>query len=56
MKKFMVEPLVQSKPRNGELLYIYLSIIERAISSVLVREEQKQQKLVYYINKALQRA
>ena len=45
-----------SKPRDGEPFYIYLSVTKKAISSVLVREEQKQQKSVYYISKALQGA
>ena len=42
LKKFLVEPPVLSKPRDGEPLYIYLSVTEKTISSVLVREEQKQ--------------
>ena len=32
LKIFLVEPLVLSKLRDGEPLYIYLSVIERAIS------------------------
>ena len=45
-----------SKPRNGEPLYIYLSVTKKAISLVLVREEEKQQKPVYYVSKTLQGA
>ena len=41
LKKFLVEPSVLSKPKDGEPLYIYLSVIEKAISSVLVKEEEK---------------
>ena len=43
-----------SKPKNREPFYIYLSVIKKAINSILVREEEKQQKSVYYISKALQ--
>ena len=53
-KWFLVEPLVLIKPRNREPLYIYLSATEKAISSVLVREKERQQKLVYYVSRALQ--
>ena len=45
-----------SKSRDGEPIYIYLSVSEKAISSVLVKEEEKQQKPVYYVSKALQGA
>ena len=54
MKKFLVKLPILSKPRDREPLYIYLSVIKKAISLVLVREKEKQQKLVYYISKALQ--
>ena len=54
MKKFLVEPLVLSKLRDGEPLYIYVSVTKKAISLVLIREEEKQQKPVYYVSKALQ--
>ena len=56
LKKFLVEPPMLSKPRNEEPLYIYLSVTVKAISLILVREEEKQQKLVYYVSKALQGA
>ena len=56
LKKFLVKSPVLNKPRNGEPLYIYLLVTKKAISLVLVREEQMQQKPVYYISKALQGA
>ncbi|KAL0395060.1 UNVERIFIED_CONTAM: hypothetical protein Slati_4472200 [Sesamum latifolium] len=40
----------------GERLYVYLAVSENAISSVLVREEQKEQQPVYYVNRMLQGA
>ena len=56
LKKYLVEPQVLSKPRDGEPLYVYLLVIKKAISSVQVREDQKQQKPMYYVSKALQGA
>ena len=56
LKKILIEPLVLSKLRNGEPLYMYLSVTEKSISLVLVKGDQKQQKPVYYVSKALQRA
>ena len=37
LEKFLVELPVLSKTRNGEPIYVYLSVIEKAISSILVR-------------------
>ncbi|KAK1587938.1 hypothetical protein Q3G72_018410 [Acer saccharum] len=42
-----------SKPETGETLYIYLSILEAATSSVLVRQEDGIQKPIYYTSKSL---
>ena len=53
LKRFLMEAPMLSKPRDGELLYIYLLVTEKAISSILVREKKKQQRPVYYVNKAL---
>ena len=35
LNKFLVEPLVLSKPKDEKPLYIYLSVTEKAISSIL---------------------
>ena len=35
------------------MLYVYLAVSERAVSAVLVREEDKLQWPVYYVSKAL---
>ncbi|GLU06525.1 hypothetical protein SLE2022_235520 [Rubroshorea leprosula] len=42
-----------TKAIDGEILYLYLGTSDEAISSVLVREEGKQQKPIYYINSVL---
>nr|XP_017225012.1 PREDICTED: uncharacterized protein LOC108201232 [Daucus carota subsp. sativus] len=52
-KKYMAEPPLLSKPIDGEVLYVYLAVSEQALSAVLVREELKIQKLVYYVSKVL---
>ncbi|GKV33125.1 hypothetical protein SLEP1_g41667 [Rubroshorea leprosula] len=46
-------PPLLTKANDGEILYLYLSISDEAISSVLVREEGKQQKRVYYTSSML---
>ena len=53
MKKYMVEPPLLSKPVEGEILYMYLYVSEQALSVVLVREELKIQKPIYYVSKVL---
>lgn len=43
-----------STPEKGEVLFVYLVVTDGAISSVLIREdEKKMQKHIYYVNKAL---
>nr|XP_017227761.1 PREDICTED: uncharacterized protein LOC108203368 [Daucus carota subsp. sativus] len=53
LKKYMAEPPLLSKPIDGETLYVYLAVSEQALSAVLVREELKIQKPVYYVSKVL---
>nr|XP_027088503.1 uncharacterized protein LOC113709849 [Coffea arabica] len=45
-----------TSPELGETLFIYLAAGEGAVSAVLVREENKVQKPVYYVSRALQGA
>ena len=51
LKEYLSKPLLLSKPIEGEPLYIYLAITEYVISGALVREENKVQWPLYYINK-----
>nr|XP_017246425.1 PREDICTED: uncharacterized protein LOC108218012 [Daucus carota subsp. sativus] len=53
LKKYMAEPPLLSKPIDGETLYVYLAVSGQALSAVLVREELKVQKPVYYVSKVL---
>ncbi|GKV40349.1 hypothetical protein SLEP1_g48006 [Rubroshorea leprosula] len=53
LKSYLSSPPLLTKAMDGEILYLYLDISNEAISSVLVREEGKQQKPIYYINNVL---
>ncbi|KAK0600343.1 hypothetical protein LWI29_013963 [Acer saccharum] len=53
LKDYLGQAPLLSKPETGETLYMYLSVSEAAISSVLVRQEDGIQKPIYYTSKAL---
>ncbi|GKV25969.1 hypothetical protein SLEP1_g35338 [Rubroshorea leprosula] len=53
LKSYLSSPPLLIKANDGEILYLYLGISDEAISSVLVREEGKQQKPVYYTSSVL---
>ncbi|GKV06276.1 hypothetical protein SLEP1_g18175 [Rubroshorea leprosula] len=53
LKSYLSSPPLLTKAIDGEILYLYLGISNEAISSVLVREEVKQQKPIYYISSVL---
>ncbi|GKV39187.1 hypothetical protein SLEP1_g46995 [Rubroshorea leprosula] len=53
LKSYLNSPHLLTKVIDGEILYLYLGISDEAISFVLVREEGKQQKLVYYTSSVL---
>ncbi|XP_074336482.1 uncharacterized protein LOC141673631 [Apium graveolens] len=48
LKKYLSTAPLLSKPIPGETLYVYLSVIDHAVSGVLVREEDGSQFPVYY--------
>ena len=50
LKRYLRSPPILSKPIPGEYLYLYLAISDSVISSVLIREESKVQKPVYYVS------
>ncbi|KAL0368064.1 UNVERIFIED_CONTAM: Transposon Ty3-G Gag-Pol polyprotein [Sesamum calycinum] len=56
LKKYLVSPPLLTKPETGETLYLYLAVSENAVSSVLVRQENREHLLVYYVSKVLQGA
>ena len=47
----MAKPPLLAKPNEDEVLYLYLTISDKAISAVLVKEEERIQKPVYYVTK-----
>ncbi|GKV24937.1 hypothetical protein SLEP1_g34474 [Rubroshorea leprosula] len=51
LKRYLASAPLLSKPMEGESLYLYLGVTEKAVSSILLREENKHQKLIYYVNK-----
>ncbi|XP_074342880.1 uncharacterized protein LOC141680595 [Apium graveolens] len=53
IKEHLGNPLMLSKPLDGESLILYLTVSEYSISAVLVREEDGQQSPVYYVSKRL---
>ena len=53
-KEFLGRPPIQSRPREGEPLILYLAVGSWAIASALVREDENVQQPVYFISKALQ--
>ena len=56
LKAYLTTAPLLSPSVLGEELYLYLAITPHAVSSVLVREEGRVQKLVYYTNRALRGA
>ena len=53
MKEHLGKPPLLSKLIAGEKLFLYLVVSENAVSSVLVREDNKVQHPVYYVSKRL---
>ena len=51
LKEYLASPPLLSKSLPREVLYVYLAVFEKAVSSVLVREEDKVQYPVYYNSK-----
>ena len=56
LKTFLAAPPILSRPELGEELSLYLFVTVNALSIVLVREEDKTQRLIYFISKTFQGA
>ena len=56
MKTYLVTAPLLSPSVMGEELFLYLAVTPHAVSSALIREEGKVQKLVYYTSRALRGA
>uniref|UniRef100_A0A2N9IZQ4 RNase H type-1 domain-containing protein n=1 Tax=Fagus sylvatica TaxID=28930 RepID=A0A2N9IZQ4_FAGSY len=56
LKKYLTEPPLLSPSKQGEELYLYLAVSPTAVSSALIREEERLQLPVYYTSRALRGA
>lgn len=48
-----MHPPILSTPQLGETLYTYLAVSKQVVSVVLFWNEENNEKLVYYVSKAL---
>ena len=53
LKAYLTATPLLSSSIPGEELYLYLAMSPHVVSSALIREEEKIQKLVYYTSRAL---
>ena len=53
LKTYLGSPLLLIVLITGKELIVYLSVLPIVITAVLIREEDKIQKLVYYVSKDL---
>ncbi|KAL2246197.1 UNVERIFIED_CONTAM: Retrovirus-related Pol polyprotein from transposon [Sesamum indicum] len=56
LKNYLKSPPLLPNPREGDTLYLYLAVSDNAVSSVLIKEENKIQNPVYYVSRMLQGA
>ena len=53
LKQYLSSPPILSSPLPGEDLFMYLAVSEVAMSAVLFREENKEQRPVFFVNRML---
>jgi len=54
LKKYLASPPVLCKPKLSTPLRLYFVVTERAISSVLLQEQDQVQRPIYFVSKVLQ--
>ncbi|RDX78446.1 Retrovirus-related Pol polyprotein from transposon 17.6, partial [Mucuna pruriens] len=54
LKAMLATPPILVRPEIGRPLHLYISVTETAISSVLIKEKEREQCPVYFISKTLQ--
>jgi len=54
LKEYMASPPVFWKLELGTLLRLYFAVTEKAISSILLQEQDQVQRLIYFVSKVLQ--
>ena len=53
LKETLSAPPVLSRPKQGEVMYLYLSVSSNTVSTVLIIETTEGQKPIYFTSKAL---
>ena len=53
LKEYLASPPVLCKPQTGAPLRLYFVVTERAVSSVLVQEQEQVQRPIYFVSKVL---
>lgn len=53
LKRYLNNLLLLTSSLQGEILHLYLAVAPEVLSSVLIREEGRIQKLVYFLIKIL---
>ena len=56
LKTYLATPPILTRLELGETLYLYLAASHKAISTILIREDNGNQKLVYFTSRTLQGA
>ncbi|XP_068503750.1 uncharacterized protein [Phaseolus vulgaris] len=54
LKEYLASPPELCKPQVGAPLRLYFAVTERAVSSVLVQEQDQVQRPIYFVSKVLQ--
>ena len=53
LKQYLSNPPMLSQPNKEEVLYAYLAVTKHAISFVLVRNQDRIQRPIYYVSKSM---
>ena len=53
LKEYLASPPVLCKPELGTPLRLYFAVTKKAISSVLLQEQDQVQKSIYFVSKVL---
>jgi hypothetical protein len=56
LKKYLSAPPLLSSPKEGEPLYIYLAVSDKAVSAAFIRDDSGEQRPVYCTSKTMNRA
>ncbi|XP_057452760.1 uncharacterized protein LOC130744605 [Lotus japonicus] len=56
LKELLASPPMLAKPTPGIPLILYLAVTEAAVSTILLQEENKQYKIIYFVSHTLQGA